>query len=208
MLTPSSHGRSVPCSTLVPSGPAYSNISIQNQICPVNGAVAGSSFVSGDRYIEASFQYTHAHLWRNYGILLAFFFVLTIVYGLAVEFVPQVVKGRGDVLVFLEKQRSLEGQKRRLEEEKHGFAPQNNLASPTGQILNLTRTPTKLEFRKEAFTWDKLQYEIPVKDGSKALLTDIHGFVKPGQMTGSTIPQSPNLYFTHTHSIDGRIRSW
>ncbi|KAL2060519.1 hypothetical protein VTL71DRAFT_9160 [Oculimacula yallundae] len=208
------HGRSVPCSTLVPSGLGYSNISIQNQVCPLNRAVAGSSFVSGDRYIEASFQYTHAHLWRNYGILLGFFFGLTIVYGLAVEFIPQVVKGKGDVLVFLQKQRSRQGQKKRLEEKTHGFAPQNSLAIPAGQIFDLARTPTKLEFRKEVFTWDKLQYEIPVKDGIKALLTNIHGFVKPGQMTalmgesgaGKTTLLNVLAQRIHAGTIHGSIR--
>ena len=165
----------------------------------MNGAIAGSNFISGDRYIEVSFQYTHAHLWRNYGILLAFFVVLTIAYGLAVEFVPQVVKGRGDVLVFLKQQKDIEGPERALEEEKQDIAPESNLASQAGRVANLTRTSTKLEFRKEAFTWDKLQYQIPIKTGVKALLTDIHGFVKPGQMTGRPISHSPK-HTLHSYS--------
>jgi ATP-binding cassette subfamily G (WHITE) protein 2 (PDR) len=182
----------VPCSALVPSGPAYPDVSSQNQVCPVNGAIAGSHFVSGDRYIEASFEYTHAHLWRNYAILLAFFFSLMIVYGLAVEFVPQVVKGRGDVLIFLKQQKTPIGQNRRPKQEKQEVASPQDSASEAGQIANLTRTPTKLEISKEAFTWDKIQYQIPVKGGSKTLLTDIDGFVKPGTMTGKLIPYSPH----------------
>jgi hypothetical protein len=157
----------------------------------VNGAIAGSGFVSGDRYIEASFEYTHAHLWRNYGILLAYFFALIIIYGLTVEFVPQVVKGRGDVLVFLRQQKNLQGENRRLEEKKHDIASPQDSASEDGQIANLTHAPTKLDIRKEAFTWDKIKYQIPIKGSSKTLLTNIHGFVKPGTMTGKPIPNFP-----------------
>jgi len=181
----------VPCSVLVPSGPAYPNIFSQNQVCPVNGAITGSGFVSGDRYIEASFEYTHAHLWRNYGILLAYFLTLIIVYGLAVEFIPQVVKGRGDVLIFLRQHKTPQSEKRRLEEEKHDIPSPQDSAAEDVQIANLTRAPTKLEIKKEAFTWDKIQYQIPVKGGSKTLLTDIHGFVKPGTMTGKPMPSFP-----------------
>jgi len=123
-----------------------------------------------------------------------------------VEFVPQVVKGRGDVLIFLRQQKIPPGDNRSVEEEKQGVASPQDLASDAGQITDLTRAPTKLEIRKEAFTWDIIQYQIPVKGGSKPLLTDIHGFVKPGTMTGKPNFYPTHIYHTHNNSIDGRIR--
>lgn len=179
-----SHGRLVPCSNLIPSGPAYPHISSANQVCPVNGAVAGSSIVSGDRYIEASFEYTHKHLWRNFGILLGFFLALIIAYGLAVEYVPQVEKGKDDVLIFLQRKKSAAS--RDMEEE-------TTIASPWESRLRLggerdsSSSPSASNKKQEiqqGFTWNKIDYQIPVKDGSKALLTDVSGFVKPGTLTG------------------------
>ena len=52
------------CSTLVPQGPAYANVSIANQVCTTVGSVTGSSTVSGARYVQLSYSYTYDHLWR------------------------------------------------------------------------------------------------------------------------------------------------
>ncbi|KUJ23287.1 uncharacterized protein LY89DRAFT_777066 [Mollisia scopiformis] len=168
------HDRLVPCSHMVPSGPAYPNISPQNQVCPVTGATPGSSVVSRDHYIDASFEYTYSHLWRNYGILLAFFVGLVVAYGLVVEFVPQVEKGRGDVLIFLRR-------------KKH-TALEKNPPLPSGVTPTTSRLPTLNDLpiarvEQECFTWDKLEYQIPIRGGAKTLLTDIQGYVKPGTMT-------------------------
>lgn len=45
----------------------------QYQTCALRGSTPGSTTVSGASYIEASFEYTRAHLWRNLGIIWAFF---------------------------------------------------------------------------------------------------------------------------------------
>lgn len=52
------------CSVLVPQGPGYENISLQNQACTTVGSVAGSLTVSGPDYVRLSFGYTYNHLWR------------------------------------------------------------------------------------------------------------------------------------------------
>ena len=69
-------GRLFQCNQLVPSGPGYNGL--QNQACSSVGSTAGSDFVLGDSYVEASYQYLHSHKWRNVGILIGFmvFFLL------------------------------------------------------------------------------------------------------------------------------------
>jgi ATP-binding cassette subfamily G (WHITE) protein 2 (PDR) len=64
-------GRSYPCSSFIPAGPAYANISPANRICATTGAKAGLDFVLGTDYVETSFSYVHSHLWRNLGILVS-----------------------------------------------------------------------------------------------------------------------------------------
>jgi hypothetical protein len=153
----------------------------------VTGSTPGSNLVSGDRYIEVSFNYYHTHLWRNYGILvsyLAFFFVL---YGLAVEFVPQVVKGKGDVLIFLRRRRA----KQEWREKGQSQVKEKCITVPAKSASTTHRAPEgledfgKLERSRGNFTWDAIEYKIPVKGGSKTLLTGINGYVKPGSMTGT-----------------------
>ncbi|KAF4626727.1 hypothetical protein G7Y89_g11429 [Cudoniella acicularis] len=166
------HGREVICSTLIPSGPAYQNISHQNQVCPVTGSTPGSIYVSGDLYIAASFDYYHSHIWRNFGILIAFFVFFMVAYGLAVEFVPQVEKGRGDVLIWLRHWGS-----RRNEKSQPAVAPSS------ADELSDSQGFARLKRSDKSFSWNHLDYDIHVKDGTKTLLTGIHGYVKPGTMT-------------------------
>lgn len=58
------HTLNGPCSSLVPSGPGYEDVSIVNQVCPVVGSEPGQLYVNGQRYIELSFGYYFGKLWR------------------------------------------------------------------------------------------------------------------------------------------------
>ena len=55
---------SLECSSLVPQGPGYENITLENQVCSVVGAVPGQKMVNGLRYLKLSFNYEWSHMWR------------------------------------------------------------------------------------------------------------------------------------------------
>ena len=55
---------SLECSGLVPQGPGYENITLENQVCPVTGAVPGQRMVNGLQYLKLSFNYEWSHMWR------------------------------------------------------------------------------------------------------------------------------------------------
>lgn len=111
-----------------------------------------------------------------------FFFVL---YGFAVEFVPQVVKGKGDILIFLRHGKRKNKNKRAEKEGQEGVTKKPANPTSSGEIEPEQQTGfDKLKRSQDCFTWDKIDYQIPVKGGTKTLLTEVHGFVKPGSMTG------------------------
>ena len=58
------HGQQYPCANPVPAPPLQSGSSF---ICGVAGAKAGEVDVSGDSWVQSSYQYSHSHLWRNLG---------------------------------------------------------------------------------------------------------------------------------------------
>jgi ATP-binding cassette subfamily G (WHITE) protein 2 (PDR) len=58
------HGREFACSTFVPAGPGYTNISPLEHICSTVGAVAGSNVVHGDTYIYEAYLYVSSNKWR------------------------------------------------------------------------------------------------------------------------------------------------
>ncbi|KAJ8586070.1 hypothetical protein M405DRAFT_692245, partial [Rhizopogon salebrosus TDB-379] len=61
------------CSMPVPSGPGYESVSLADQVCSMVGAQPGQNFVDGDLFTNLSYDYYYSHLWRNFGIICAFF---------------------------------------------------------------------------------------------------------------------------------------
>jgi len=58
------HHRNFECANLIPTGPAYANVTPEQQTCSIAGAEAGSSLVSGDLYVAQSYGYLYSHVWR------------------------------------------------------------------------------------------------------------------------------------------------
>ena len=74
------------CATLVPQGSGYENVQLANQVCATVGSVPGQALVDGNSFIEISYGYSFGHVWRNFGILVAFLFAFVACLLLATEF--------------------------------------------------------------------------------------------------------------------------
>lgn len=153
---------------------------LQNQICAVQGAVAGSLTVDGTNFIEADFQYLPSHKWRNFGILWVFLFGLGILYLVAAELVSS-KKSKGEILVFrrghipaslLEKQS--DDPENNLTREKTAMERQQSQADVINNIIQ----------RQEAiFQWRDVCYDIKIKSETRRILDHVDGWVKPGTLT-------------------------
>jgi ABC-type Mn2+/Zn2+ transport system ATPase subunit len=177
------HGQEGLCSVLVPSGPGFQNINTNNQVCAVTGSKSGLPFVSGDDYLSASFGYEYSHLWRNVGIMIGFWIGFVVACAVATEFNPP-APPRGEFLVF-RKGHEPEHVKKALASGK----PVDDL-EPGRDAEVLTATQTNLsEFRglvksKDVFTWEHINYDIALRDGTRRrLLDNVTGYVKPGTLT-------------------------
>ncbi|CCO36283.1 ABC transporter G family member 11 AltName: Full=ABC transporter ABCG,11 [Rhizoctonia solani AG-1 IB] len=56
-----------------------------NQVCTLLGASPGQSQVSGDAYMAAGYEYQKAHIWRNFGIVVLYWFGFIVLQILAME---------------------------------------------------------------------------------------------------------------------------
>lgn len=67
------------CSELdtVPFGAAYNDSHYQT--CAVQGFEPGSTRLIGDNYLESFYGFRKTHLWRNFGIIIAFFAVFSVI---------------------------------------------------------------------------------------------------------------------------------
>ncbi|GME28651.1 ABC transporter-like protein [Neofusicoccum parvum] len=170
------HGREFTCSGFIP---AYPNLEGDSFICNMRGAVAGERTVSGDDYIWANYKYSYSHVWRNFGILLAFLFFFMFIYFLAVE-LNSSTTSTAEVLVF-----------RRghvpayMTENPKGNANDEEIAAPdaAGRAGAEGGDVNMIPAQKDIFTWRDVVYDIEIKGEPRRLLDHVSGWVKPGTLT-------------------------
>ncbi|KAI5455964.1 ABC-2 type transporter-domain-containing protein [Mariannaea sp. PMI_226] len=173
---------------LVPQGP---DASPQFQGCTLAGSSPGQSSVSGAAYIKASFTYTRAHLWRNFGFLWAFFIFFVFLTALGMELMKPNEGGgaitvfkRGQVPKTVEEKIATGG---RSEEAKHD--EETGDISPVTDTDNVMSEKSSNDAEKQVaknetiFTFRNVNYTIPYEHGERQLLQDVEGYVRPGKLT-------------------------
>lgn len=171
------HDTILPCvgPNLVPNGPGYGP-DIGGQSCVgVVGAAPGDTSFSGDSYL-ASLSYSHSHVWRNFGILCAwwtFFIAVT-------AFFTSRWKLAGDgrkLLIPRDQQHKSKHLLRDTDEEAPISEKEPNLGSDSDDS-----TEKELLRNKSVFTWKNLTYTVKTPDGDRVLLDNVQGYVKPGML--------------------------
>jgi len=161
------HSRQFQCSAFIPPYGTGNSA-----ICASVGALPGQRFIGGDEFIKNNYTYRHAHLWRNFGILFAFMIFFHLTYLLAAEFY-HVGHSKAETLVFRPGRapRSLQ------ETDVESHPVEADLKTTAGdRLINLPE-------HKSVVMWRGISYDIPVKGGTKRLLDDVSGWVKPGTLT-------------------------
>ncbi|KAJ4855726.1 ABC-2 type transporter domain-containing protein [Trichoderma breve] len=170
------HGQDFPCgSSFVPP---YNPTVGDSFICPVAGAVAGSTTVSGDAFIATNYEYYYSHVWRNFGILMGFLFFFMAVYFIATE-LNSSTSSTAEALVF-----------------RRGHVPAHIMKGESGpartddgvdekglHVVNTNANINGLEPQTDLFTWRNVVYDIKIKSEDRRLLDHVSGWVKPGTLT-------------------------
>ncbi|RAL01405.1 putative ABC transporter [Aspergillus ibericus CBS 121593] len=171
--------------SIFPDGP---NAQPGNQVCAIQGSTPDQLVVQGSNYINSAFTYSRSHLWRNFGIVIAWFILFMSLTMLGME-LQKPNKGGSTVTIF----KKGEAPKAIEEAVKHKELPGDVEA---GRI----ETGTNNEFQEKdsdnsgsdvhgiarstsIFTWQGVNYTIPYKGGQRKLLQDVQGYVKPGRLT-------------------------
>lgn len=168
--------RHYPCSQFVPYGDAYSNVPDASRSCSVLGYVQGTNYVSGNLYIEETFEYYPKHLWRNYGILWIFniFFFCTYIY--ASEKI-RAKPSKGEVLVFPK------GKVPSYLKEKN-IDPENGTSRDLRKLdSNPFEATANIQKQTSTFQWKDVCYDIKIKGEPRRILDHVDGWVQPGTLT-------------------------
>ncbi|KAG2126806.1 ABC-2 type transporter-domain-containing protein [Suillus clintonianus] len=169
------------CSTLVPQGPGYENVSLANQVCTTVGSQPGQLLVDGNIYVALTFDFWYSQLWRNFAVLCAFYLGFLAIFLVATQLNTS---SAFDTAVVLFKQGStvVDEKTKVLDEEKADaeFHSRSHSDAADSSAFNNVEKNTAVT---DLFTWQHLQYDVPTEGGMKRLLDDVTGFVAPGKLT-------------------------
>lgn len=181
LLSNEFHNKIIPCvgNNLVPSGPSYN--SSQPQSCTgVGGAVQGKTYVTGDDYL-ASLSYSHTHVWRNFGILWAWWALFAVVTIIATTRWKSPSETGNTLLI--PRERLPQHQQAIQEDEESQAQFQEKGKSPSESDSQRSAELDKQLIRNSSvFTWKDLSYTVKTPSGDRLLLDNVQGYVKPGML--------------------------
>ncbi|KAH7099818.1 pleiotropic drug resistance ABC transporter [Auriculariales sp. MPI-PUGE-AT-0066] len=192
------------CSNVVPSGPGYENVAIDNTVCSTVGSQPGQSTVSGAAFTQISYGFTYSNTWRNFGILIGWgVLFITALLTLTERNTDMAVET--GVTHFKRTKRNKDTVKASATDPEKGSP---GLISGEATVVNGTPRSTSSSgaapedraagISKEAqraldgvvakvtdvFTWRDVRYTVQTAGGEeRTLLNDVSGYVAPGKLT-------------------------
>jgi ABC-type multidrug transport system ATPase subunit/ABC-type multidrug transport system permease subunit len=151
----------------VPFGPGYDDWNYR--VCTMTGGKPGESFVRGDDYLNDYLSYKPEHMWApDFIVVIGFFLLFTFLTATAMELVGLSKSGTLTKLYLPGKA----PKPRTAEEEEARLRKQANISSKMDNVSDGT-----------TFSWQNIDYTVPIKGGELQLLNHVSGVVRPGHLT-------------------------
>ncbi|KAL1861192.1 hypothetical protein Plec18170_001707 [Paecilomyces lecythidis] len=175
------HGKTIPCvgNNLVPSGPGYSNSAYQS-CAGVGGEIQGQVTVNGDSYL-GSLSYSHSHLWRNFGIVWAWWALFVAITIICTTRWKSAAESGSSLLIPREKSKQVPVARKDEESQPNEKQAASSSSSGTG-VQARDAIDENLVRNTSVFTWKNLTYTVKTPFGDRVLLDNVHGWVKPGML--------------------------
>ncbi|KAG1495472.1 hypothetical protein G6F46_007714 [Rhizopus delemar] len=170
LLSNEMHGQVYSCEgagNAIPYGPGYDDWNYK--VCTMQGGIPGQAYVQGDAYLLAALDYKPWQLWApDFVVVVGFFLFFTFMTALAMEW-GGMSKASSLTKLYLPGKAP---KPRTAEEEDERRRKQNKVTENMDKISSGT-----------TFSWQHINYTVPIKGGSLQLLNNIGGIVKPGHLT-------------------------
>ena len=179
------HGQTIACvgNNLIPNGPGYSDPNHQS-CAGVGGAIQGETAVSGDQYLS-SLSYNHSHVWRNFGIVWAWWALFVAITIYATSRWRSSSEAGPSLLIPREKAKVAAPLRSDEEAQAHDGSTtggEGGNAVDTGEETDRTAGEADLVRNTSVFTWKNLSYTVKTSSGDRMLLDNVQGWVKPGEL--------------------------
>lgn len=169
----------IPCvaTNLVPNGPGYTDLA--HQACTgVGGAQPGSTIVTGEQYL-ASLSYSADNIWRNFGIIWAFWVLFVVLTIIATNNWDERGGKSGYLLIPREKAKK---QPLAIVRDEESQASEKSMHNSGSSMSDDSRIQDQLIRNTSVFTWKNLSYTVKTPSGDRVLLDNVQGWVKPGML--------------------------
>ncbi|PYH97605.1 hypothetical protein BO71DRAFT_466441 [Aspergillus ellipticus CBS 707.79] len=179
LLSNEFHGKIIPCigNNLIPSGEGYSGDGHQS-CAGVGGAVAGQTYVTGDAYL-ASLSYSHSHVWRNFGILWAWWVLFAVATIIATSRWKSPSETGSSLLIPRE---CVDAHRQVARPDEESQVDEKSKKPHDESSQSETDLDQQLVRNTSVFTWKGLTYTVKTPTGDRVLLDNVYGWVKPGML--------------------------
>ncbi|ERS96089.1 ABC multidrug transporter [Sporothrix schenckii 1099-18] len=162
----------------VPYGPGYDDMGITaTRGCTVPGSDAATGLIDGVTYIREHFNYSPGHVWRGFGVVVAFWVFFIAVTALAFEFRSS--SGGSSVLLF---KRHFRSAAKVPDMEDVPVSEQEKEGATGAALTPPAESPSASAPRQSTFCWHGLDYYVKHQGAQLQLLDKIFGFVQPGHL--------------------------
>lgn len=152
----------------VPFGPSYSDEAFRS--CTVAGSLPGADSINGESYVESQYEASTGTIWRNFGIIVAFW--LFWAFMAAVGFELNLSIGTGSRILYNGRSRERE------------LAAASDLEKSPGSSSSSSSSRGKEDVStgETIFTFENISYFVHHEGKEKQLLQAVSGYVMPGQL--------------------------
>ncbi|KAJ1822352.1 ATP-binding cassette transporter snq2 [Coemansia sp. RSA 2599] len=162
-----------PCAanSLVPRG---EGIDIANQVCTIAGAQPGQLHVLGRDYLAKGYHIYVQDQWKDFIAVACYWVVFVLLIACAMEFLEFGNTGYTTNVYkrYPPNVEALADAEAEVGSEANVYADIPASGPTDEQII-----------RGTTYTWQGVNYAVPVKGGQRQLLDDVSGYIKPGTMT-------------------------
>ncbi|KAH7930451.1 hypothetical protein BV22DRAFT_1028421 [Leucogyrophana mollusca] len=164
----------------VPGITKYPDTLSDNQACTLFGATSGSDQIPGKDYLSVGYALDTADIWRrNLLVIIAFVIFFQVTQIVVIEYFRPKPPG-SSVYIYAKEDADAKKRNTVLREKK---AQRGEKEKAIEEEKPSSKDNTALLAHRKTFTWENLNYHVPVADGTKRLLHDVCGYVKPGTLT-------------------------
>lgn len=151
----------------VPFGPSYTDDAFRS--CTVAGTSTGASTINGETYVNVQYNASSGIIWRNFGIIVAFW--LFWAFMAAVGFELNLSISAGSRVLF--DQRSRQRELARSNDPEKTIEDSSSRNSEASGHVSIGET---------TFTFENIDYFVHHEGKEKQLLRAVSGYVLPGQL--------------------------